>query len=59
MLLAFGMLLDHIDRYDVGHELRLAILSSIAEGKCTGDIGGSMGTKEFTTEIIERLKGKF
>ena len=57
MLLAFGMLLDHIDRYDVGHQLRLAILSSIAEGKCTGDIGGSMGTKEFTNEVIQRLKG--
>ncbi|MFT5351439.1 MAG: isocitrate dehydrogenase (NAD+) [Planctomycetota bacterium] len=59
MLLAFGMLLDHIDRYDVGHELRLAMLSAIAEGKCTGDIGGSMGTKEFTQELIDRLKGKF
>ncbi len=57
MLLAFGMLLDHIDRYDVGHQLRLAILSSIAEGKCTGDIGGSMGTKAFTNEVIQRLKG--
>ena len=32
MLLAFGMLLDHIDRYDIGHELRLAILSAIADG---------------------------
>lgn len=59
MLMAFGMLLDHIDRYDVGHELRLAILSSIAEGKCTGDIGGKLGTTEFTAEIIERLQGKF
>ncbi len=57
MLLAFGMLLDHIDRYDVGHQLRLAILSSIAEGKCTGDIGGSMGTRAFTNEVIQRLKG--
>jgi isocitrate dehydrogenase (NAD+) len=59
VLLAFGMLLDHIERYDVGHELRLAILSAIAEGLCTGDIGGSLGTKEFTHELISRLKGKF
>lgn len=59
VLLAFGMLLDHIDRYDVGHELRLAILSAIAEGECTRDIGGKLGTREFTTNIIERLKGKF
>lgn len=59
MLMAFAMLLDHIDRYDAGHELRLAILSAIAEGKCTGDIGGKLGTREFTAEILERLKGKF
>ncbi|MBM2830371.1 MAG: icd 3 [Gammaproteobacteria bacterium] len=59
ILLAFGMLLDHIDRYDVGHELRLAMLSCIADGVCTADIGGRLGTKEFTKEIIERLKGKF
>ena len=59
ILLAFGMLLDHIDRYDVGHELRLAILSAIADGACTGDIGGSLGTREFTQEILDRLKGKF
>jgi len=59
MLLAFGMLLDHIDRYDLGHELRLAMLSSIADGLCTGDIGGSMGAKEFTQELLDRLKGKF
>lgn len=59
ILLAFGMLLDHIDRYDLGHQLRLAMLSAIAEGKCTGDIGGSMGTREFTQELIDRLKGKF
>jgi len=32
MLLALGMLLDHIDRYGIGHELRLAILSAIADG---------------------------
>ena len=59
ILLAFGMLLDHIDRYDVGHELRLAILSAIADGACTGDIGGSLGTREFTQEILDRLKDKF
>ena len=59
ILLAFGMLLDHIDRYDLGHELRMAMLSCVAEGICTADIGGKLGTKEFTKEVIERMKGKF
>ncbi len=58
-LLAFGMLLDHINRYDLGHELRIAILSAIAQGECTHDIGGKLGTREFTANIIDRLKGKF
>jgi isocitrate dehydrogenase (NAD+) len=59
ILLAFGMLLDHIDRYDVGHELRLALLSAIADGECTADIGGKLGTREFTQVVIDRLKDKF
>jgi Isocitrate/isopropylmalate dehydrogenase len=58
ILLAFGMLLDHIDRYDAGHELRLAMLSAIADGECTRDIGGKLGTREFTQTVIDRLKGK-
>ena len=59
ILLALAMLLDHIGRYDVGHELRLALLSSIADGKCTGDIGGKLGTREFTKEVVDRVKDKF
>lgn len=59
ILLAFGMLLDHIDRYDVGHELRLAMFSAIADGECTRDIGGKLGTREFTQAVIDRMKGKF
>jgi len=59
IFLSFGMLLDHIDRYDLGHELRLAILSSIAEGECTRDIGGKLGTKAFTSLIVDKLKEKF
>jgi len=59
IMLAFGMLLDHIDRYDLGHELRMAMLGAIGDGECTGDIGGKLGTKEFTKVVVERMKGKF
>ena len=55
MLLALGMFLDHIDQYDLGHQLRMATLSAIADGECTGDIGGKLGTKEFTLAVIDRL----
>lgn len=56
MLLAFGMLLDHVDRYDLGHALRLSILDAIAEHVCTRDLGGTLGTSEFTREVVDRLK---
>jgi isocitrate dehydrogenase (NAD+) len=56
MLLSFGMLLDHIDRYDLGHALRLALLSAIRDGFRTRDLGGTLGTRDFTGVVIERLK---
>ena len=55
ILLAFGMLLDHIDRYDLGHALRLSLLDAIRSGECTGDLGGKLGTREFTQAVIDRL----
>jgi len=56
ILLALGMMLDHMDRYDLGHALRQAVFACIAEGLCTADIGGSLGTREFTGLVVERLK---
>ena len=56
ILLALGMLLDHIDRYDLGHQLRLVLLSAIADGQCTSDLGGSLKTSEFVSIVLERLQ---
>ncbi len=56
VLLAFGMLLDHIDRYDLGHALRLALLGAIQDGECTRDLKGKLNTDEFTKVVIERMK---
>jgi isocitrate dehydrogenase (NAD+) len=58
MFLAFGMLLDHIDRYDLGHALRLALLDAIEAGETTADLGGSLTTTGFTERVIERLHGQ-
>ena len=55
MLLALGMLLDHVGHYDIGHQLRLSMLGAIADGECTPDVGGRLGTKEFTRVILDRL----
>jgi len=55
MLLAFGMLLDHIDRYDLGHALRLGLLEAIEAGETTGDLGGGLSTTAFTEVVVERM----
>jgi isocitrate dehydrogenase (NAD+) len=55
VLLSFGMLLDHIDRYDLGHALRLSLLGAIENNECTRDLGGKLNTDEFTRVVIERL----
>jgi len=55
VLLAFGMLLDHVDRYDLGHALRLSLLGLIEDGKCTRDLGGKLNTDEFTKLVIEKI----
>lgn len=54
-LLAFGMLLDHVDRYDLGHALRLATFDAIRAGDTTADLGGNLGTERFTEAVRRRL----
>ena len=56
VLLSFGMLLDHIDRYDLGHALRLAMLGAIEDGECTTDLGGQLGTQDYTKVVLDRLQ---
>lgn len=54
-LLAFGMLLNHVDRYDLGHALRLSLLDAIESGQSTRDLGGKLNTDEFTQVVIDSI----
>ena len=56
VLLSFGLLLDHINRYDLGHALRLALLSAIGDGDCTQDLGGKLGCKDYTQIVMNRMQ---
>jgi len=55
VLLAFGMLLDHVNRYDLGHALRLSLLGCIENGHSTRDLGGKLNTDEFTQIVIDNI----
>ena len=54
-LLAFGSLLRHLGETAAGSALRGAVREAIAAGEKTRDIGGSMGTREFSGAVLERL----
>lgn len=55
VLLAFGMLLNHVDRYDLGHALRMSLLGAIESGQSTRDLGGKLNTDEFTKVVIDNI----
>jgi isocitrate dehydrogenase (NAD+) len=56
LLLAAAMMLDHIDRSELAHQLRKAINQTLNEDHVrTGDLGGKASTKEFAQAIVRRL----
>jgi isocitrate dehydrogenase (NAD+) len=57
LLLAATMMLDHINRSDLAHQLLKAIHQTLNEDKVrTGDLGGTASTKQFAQAIVGRLK---
>ena len=59
ILLAFGMLLDHVGYRDIADGLRRSLLEAIGAGESTRDLGGSLSTTEFTDVVVRRLAGAF
>jgi isocitrate dehydrogenase (NAD+) len=55
-LLALSNLVRYLGELEAGKALRGALMAAIAEGECTRDIGGSLGTTEFTAKVVERLR---
>jgi isocitrate/isopropylmalate dehydrogenase len=54
-LLAFASLLRHLNERESAKSLRGAIRAALAAGEKTADIGGSLGTREFTAVVKQRL----
>ena len=54
-LFAFSSLLRHLGEVD-GRELRTAVISAIADGEKTADIGGNLSTSEFTEAVARRFQ---
>lgn len=56
-LLSLSNVLRHVGELAASRELRKVLFETIASGKSTKDIGGKLGTREFTAEIAQRLQG--
>lgn len=56
-ILALAMALTHAGFVDLGTRLEAAVLGAIAAGECTKDLGGKLGTVEFTKAVGARLGG--
>ncbi len=58
LLLAVGLMLEHIDQPDLANRLRAAIDQVLRkDGVRTPDLGGKASTGDFTQSIIRRLGG--
>jgi len=56
LLLAAGLMLDHVNRSDLANRLRGAVLKTLQEdGVRTRDLGGQATTRDFAAAIVRRL----
>src|SRR3954466_9639994 len=56
LLLAVGLMLDHVNRSDLATRLRGAVLKTLQEdGVRTRDLGGQATTRDFAAAIVRRL----
>jgi isocitrate/isopropylmalate dehydrogenase len=60
MILAGAALLSHGDdeMQQAGRAIREACLEAVAQGSRTADLGGHLGTSEFTDEVLGRVRAK-
>ena len=57
LLLAAGLMLDHVKRSDLADRLREAVRQTLQQdGVRTRDLGGTASTKDFAAAIISRLR---
>src|SRR3954453_21414467 len=56
LLLAAGLMLDHVNRSDLASRLRKAVLQTLKDDKVrTRDLGGQATTRDFAAAIVRRL----
>ena len=57
LIMAAGMMLDHVGLAEEATRLRRAIDRALADGQKTRDLGGALGTSDMAKAIVARLDG--
>ncbi len=52
---AYGYLLEYCGHFDMGKRLVNAVRDCIGSGEKTGDLGGTLNTREFTEAVVRRV----
>jgi len=55
LLLSAIEMLKYIKEFNAADKIEKALFEALRNGKCTADLGGSLGTKEFADAVIENL----
>ena len=55
LLLSAIEMLKYINEFDYAQKIEKALFKTLNESKCTVDLSGTLGTKEFADEIIKNL----
>ena len=57
LLLAAGLMLDHVGRVDLAQRLRGAVDAVLTQDNVrTGDLGGAASTAEFARAVVARVR---
>jgi 3-isopropylmalate dehydrogenase len=55
-VLSAALMLDHIGHSGPADALRAAVRTTVAEGRCTPDLGGQLGTKDAAAAIMAEVR---
>jgi isocitrate dehydrogenase (NAD+) len=56
LILSACMMLDHMGEHSTARRVRNALVATLREGRSlTHDLGGTLGTREFTAVVVDRL----
>lgn len=58
IFLACELMLRHLGEVQCAQLMRASILELLESGVCTGDLGGALNNKEFTKEVVDRIRSK-